>query len=76
MLLENLIVHHHAVRHLMRPLPYRWRRSSLAPSPLVSAGSTGDRRRHKGSLVEVIDVMPVVEALDGSVLLTLVPALL
>lgn len=74
-LLENLVINHHAVRHLMLSLPHRRGRGSLAASPQVSAG-TRDRRRHKRSLVEVIDVMPVVEGLHGSVLLTLAPALL
>lgn len=71
-LLENLVIHQHAVGRLTLSLPHRRRRGNLAPPPRVSAG-TWSRQSHTGSLVEVIDVVPVIEALDGSVLLCLVP---
>ncbi|KAA8590224.1 hypothetical protein FQN60_014158 [Etheostoma spectabile] len=56
-LLENLIIHQHAVGRLALSLPHRRRRGCGTPSHQVGAG-TGNRRRHTGPLVEVIDVMP------------------
>lgn len=65
MLLENLVIHQHALGRLILTLPQRRRRGCPAVSPQV--------RRRTGSLVEVVDVITVIEALNGSALLCLVP---
>ena len=65
MLLEHLVIHQHVVGRLALSLPHRRRRSCLALPPEV--------RRRAGSLVEVVDVMSMIEALEGPVLLRLVP---
>lgn len=61
-LLQHLVVHQHVVWRLTGSLPGRGRR-----------GRPAELGGQAGPLLQLADVVPVVEAVDGSVLLHLVP---
>lgn len=65
MLLEYLVINEHAAGGLMLMLPQQRWRGCLALPPQV--------RRPTGSLVEVVDMMLLIEALNGSILLCFAP---